>query len=270
LLLISGPNGAGKSTVAPALIREVLGGAPFVNADVIARGIAGKRADEAAFEAGRLAIERIRELITAKQDFAFESTLASRSLARWLGDAKGRGYTVFLAYVWVPRAEVSIDRVARRVASGGHNVPEEVIRRRYERSLENLRSLYLPLADLWRVYDHTEAGRPALVATGSGAGDPDVHDADAWRRVTGTMGLRESPVAYEVGTENVEARLLDAMRIATGHALLKHKLLRQSIVTYDLEGNIFHVPPDEIDTGLSPEEEEEAIATAGHGTWFSQ
>jgi hypothetical protein len=84
------------------------------------------------------------------------------------------------------------------------------------------------------------------------------------------MGLRESPVAYEVGTENVEARLLDAMRIATGHALLKHKLLRQSIVTYDLEGNIFHVPPDEIDTGLSPEEEEEAIATAGHGTWFSQ
>lgn len=83
------------------------------------------------------------------------------------------------------------------------------------------------------------------------------------------MELREEP-AVESYDEEREMRILNAMRIATGDALLKHKLLRQPIITYDLEGNIFEIPPDEIVTHLTPEEEEGAIATAGHGTWFLQ
>jgi predicted ABC-type ATPase len=271
LLLIGGPNGAGKSTVAPGLIRELLGSAPFVNADVIARGIAGASgADDVAYEAGRRALERIRDLLEASAPFAFESTLSSRSLARTLSEARDRGYRITLAYVWVPSAEVAIQRVARRVAGGGHGVPPEVVRRRYSRSLANLRELYLPLADAFRIYDHSVAGEPALVARGGRGRAVTVYDGETWERIQRTMELREAPAFEYEHDEERELRILNAMRIATGDALLKHKLLRQPIVTYDLDGNIFHISPEEIVTHLTAEEEAEAIATAGHGTWFVQ
>jgi predicted ABC-type ATPase len=274
LLLIGGPNGAGKSTVAPGLIGELLGTAPFVNADVIARGIAGAaKADDVAYEAGRRALQRIRDLLEARASFAFESTLSSRSLANTLTGARGAGYRVTLAYVWVPSAEVAIERVARRVAGGGHGIPEDVIGRRYARSLANLRDLYLPLADAFRIYDHSNAGQPQRVAEQSEGGRPVVYDVDTWMEIQQSMdethALREEPAIYDA-EEELSLRILNAMRICTGDTLLKHKLLRQPIVTYDREGNIFHVPPDEIVTHLTPEEEAEAIATAGHGTWFVQ
>jgi predicted ABC-type ATPase len=274
LLVIGGPNGAGKSTVAPGLIGELLGRAPFVNADVIARGIAGPgKADEVAYEAGRRALERVRDLLEARSSFAFESTLSSRTLANTLSRARADGYLVTVAYVWVPSAEVAIERVARRVAGGGHDIPADVIRRRYGRSLANLRELYLPLADAFRIYDHSVAGEPKRIAERAKGSRPIVYDDNAWMEIRRSMEeagqLREELATYDA-EEELSRRILNAMRICTGDALLKHKLLRQPIVTYDLEGNIFHIPPDEIVTHLTPEEEAEAIATAGHGTWFVQ
>ncbi len=271
LLLIGGPNGAGKSTVAPGLIRELLGDAPFVNADTIARGMAGPlRQDAVAMAAGRRALDLIGGLIAEQSSFAFESTLSSRSLARTLAKAREAGFRVTLAYVWVPSPEVAIERVGRRVRSGGHSIPPDVIRRRYLRSLANLGELYLPLADVFRIYDHTVAGSPTIVARGRHGRAGTVYDASIWSRIMRSMELREEAALTYDQDEELELRILNAMRVCTGEALLKHKLLRQSIVTYDLDGNIFHVPPDEIVTHLTPEEEAEAFETAGHGTWFSQ
>jgi predicted ABC-type ATPase len=271
-LLIGGPNGAGKSTIAPALIRELLGEAPFVNADVIARGMAGPaRQDDVAMAAGRRALERIAGLIGEGSSFAFESTLSSRSLARTLSGAKGKGYRVTLVYVWVPSPQVSVQRVTHRRDSGGHFIPPDVVLRRYARSLANLRNLYLPLADAFRIYDHSTAGAPLLVARGRLGRPNTVYDGASWQRIRRSMSLEEEAAAlYDEADEEREQRILDAIRVCTGETLLKHKLLRQSIVTYDLDGTIFHIPPEEIQTHLTAEEEAEAFATAGHGTWFSQ
>lgn len=119
-----------------------------------------------AFEAGRRAPERLRRCSKRGEPFAFESTLSSRSLAGTIVDARETGYRLTLVYIWVPSADVAIERVARRKAGGGHGVPPEVVRRRYGLSLANLRDLYLPLADTFRIYDHSVAGEPRRIIEG--------------------------------------------------------------------------------------------------------
>lgn len=268
LLLVGGPNGAGKSTVAPRLIDEVLGGAPFVNADVIARGLAGRESERNAIRAGRLALEQIRTLIGRRESLAFESTLSSRTLVGWLQEARDAGYRIHLVYVWVPSAEESVRRVGQRVRSGGHAVPEEDVRRRYERGIANFRELYRDLADIWYIYDNSVKGDPRLVAVGQGRRTDLVFEPERWGRIEKAMELRESAIAYDFDEAAID-RVSRAMRLGVGEALLKHKLLRQPVISGDLDGNVWEVQPDDIETGLTPEEEAEAIATAGHGTWFS-
>ncbi|HET7738140.1 MAG TPA: AAA family ATPase, partial [Tepidiformaceae bacterium] len=257
LLLIGGPNGAGKSTVAPRLIEEVLGGAPFVNADVIARGLAGRESERNAIRAGRLALEQIRALLERRESFAFESTLSSRTLVGWLEEARGAGYRVHLVYVWVPSAEESVRRVGQRVRSGGHAVPEEDVRRRYERGISNFREMYLPLADTWRMFSNAEGEGPRLVASGRGS-QSRVYDVGTWIRIRRSMELREEPAVYDLDRA-ADKRITEAMRLGVGEALLKHKLLRQPVISGDLDGNVWEVQPDDIETGLTPEEEAEAI-----------
>ena len=168
VVVIAGPNGAGKSTVAPGLLREHLGVGEFVNADVIARGLSAFNPEGVAREAGRIMLVRLRELAAERADFAYETTLASRTFAPWIAGLRATGYTFTLLYVWVPDPSLSVARVARRVSAGGHHVPSEVVRRRYYGGLRNFFTLYRPLADLWRVYDNSMSGPPRLVAEGSG------------------------------------------------------------------------------------------------------
>lgn len=166
IVLIGGPNGAGKSTIAETVIGEYLGIAEFVNADVIARGLSGFDPDRAALQAGRVMLTRLRELAMARANFAFESTLASRSFAPWLKELVSSGYEVNLVYVWLGSGRLATSRVKARVRRGGHAVPEETVLRRYGRSVSNFFILYLPIATRWRVYDNSTE-RLHVVAYGS-------------------------------------------------------------------------------------------------------
>lgn len=164
LIIFAGPNGAGKSSHAGAIL-ESLGIATFVNADLIARGLIGYDTGLAAFAAGRIMLARVSELARAKADFAFESTLASRTFARFIRTCKANGYLVSINYFSLATVEDAIRRVARRVAMGGHTIPEADIRRRFDRSAANFFNLYSPLADELSVFDNTDDGEAHIIAT---------------------------------------------------------------------------------------------------------
>jgi predicted ABC-type ATPase len=153
VIVIAGPNGAGKSTMAPALLRDTLGLLEYVNADTIAEGLSAFAPEDASFDAGRVMLKRLRELADERKDFAFETTLASRTYAHWLGGLKESGYRVHISFLWLEDVELAVKRVRTRVVSGGHNIPEATIRRRYDRGLTNLFELYMPLVNSWRIYD---------------------------------------------------------------------------------------------------------------------
>jgi predicted ABC-type ATPase len=162
VVVLAGPNGAGKTTSAGGLLSD-LGVTEFVNADIIEREITTPESGSQAFTAGRLMLSRIEELVLRGESFAFETTLASRTFVPLLRDLMANGYESHLVYVWLKDADTSIDRVAARVKLGGHHVPADVIRRRYQRGLRNFFGLYRPLVDSWRVYDNSER-YPVLVA----------------------------------------------------------------------------------------------------------
>jgi predicted ABC-type ATPase len=136
--LIGGPNGSGKTTVAKKLLPNFLGVIEYVNADEIAAGLSPFNPESVAIQAGRLMLERLVTLKCQGIDFAFESTLAARYFARFLRDCQSSGYRLNLIYFWLQSPELALERVHRRVASGGHNIPEDVVRRRYERGRINL------------------------------------------------------------------------------------------------------------------------------------
>lgn len=166
VVIIAGPNGAGKSTLAPFLLRDTFGLLEFVNADTISAGLSAFNVQSVALNAGRVMLTRLRELAANQQNFAFESTLASRSYAPWISRLTEAGYEFHLLFLWLNNAELAIQRVAERVRNGGHQVSEEVIRRRYNRGLDNLFELYLPLAKTWALYDNSGAASPLLIASG--------------------------------------------------------------------------------------------------------
>lgn len=153
VVVISGANGAGKSTLAPYLLRDTFGIREYVNADTIAQGLSAFAPENAAFEAGRIMLKRLNELVSDKKDFAFETTLASRFYARWLSGLQSAGYHFHLIYLWLKNPELAIERVRERVRAGGHNIPEETIKRRFERGRHNFFDLYQPIADSWQVFN---------------------------------------------------------------------------------------------------------------------
>ena len=163
VVIFAGPTGAGKSTHADAIL-AALGIDTFVNADYIARGLSGRNTDAVAFEAGRIMLRRLRQLSEAKTDFAFESTLSSRTFATFLQALKRQGYVVAIYYFSLANAQLAIRRVKLRVALGGHDVPPDVIRRRFGRSLNNFFNLYVPLADEWTLFDNSTVPHAQVVA----------------------------------------------------------------------------------------------------------
>lgn len=166
VIIIAGPNGAGKTTLAPHLLRDRLGLLEYVNADTIAQGLSAFQPEQAAFEAGRIMLKRLRELAEQQKNFAFETTLATRSYAGWLSNLRDEGWRINLIFIWLNSAELAVERVNQRVAAGGHSIPEESILRRYSRGVENFFSLYQALADSWSVYDNSVSPTPILIASG--------------------------------------------------------------------------------------------------------
>jgi predicted ABC-type ATPase len=163
VVIFAGPNGAGKSTHADAIL-AALGIEIFVNADYIARGLSGRHTDAVAFEAGRIMLKRLRQLGEAQADFAFESTLSSRSFAPFLRSLKAQGYAVAIYYFSLANPQMAVRRVKLRVALGGHDVPADVVRRRFGRSLANFFDLYAPLADEWTMFDNSTPPQAKTVA----------------------------------------------------------------------------------------------------------
>lgn len=182
IVMLAGPNGAGKSTAAPALLRDALHVTEFVNADVIAGGLSGFNAEGAAMAAGRVMLGRIRELAERRVNFAFETTMASRSFAPWLQQLKSSGYSVHVVFLWLPTVELAERRVAERVALGGHDVPAATIRRRHHSGLRNFFTLYKPLASSWRLYD-ASGPTPEFIAGQVDRARVQVYDRDKWARV---------------------------------------------------------------------------------------
>ncbi len=171
LVVVAGPNGSGKSTAAPALLRDYLGVTEFVNADIIAQGLSAFASENVAMQAGRLMLDRLKELAALRSDFAFETTLASRSFAPWLQRLRAGGYRAHLLFLWLPSPEMAVARVASRVEQGGHNVPDEVVVRRYHAGLCNFFRLYMPIVDAWLLFDNSPREGSELIARGrKGAG----------------------------------------------------------------------------------------------------
>lgn len=162
LYIIAGCNGAGKTTASMTVLPEVLHCREIVNADEIAKGLSPFRPEEVAVQAGRLMLERIDRLLTRGETFAIETTLATRSYAGLVRRAKAAGYTVLLLFFWLPSPEMAEMRVAQRVAEGGHDIPREVIRRRYWLGLRNLLEIYAPEVDVWSMYDNGGPMRPIV------------------------------------------------------------------------------------------------------------
>lgn len=183
VFVLAGPNGAGKSTVAGVLLPVELRVSDFVNADFIAQALTPHAPETSAMEAGRMMLRRIRELRDARRTFAFESTLASRTFGPFLRDAQQLGYLVHIVYVSLRNADLAARRVRLRVSRGGHDIPEETVRRRFGRSLRNLFEIYLPLADGWSVWDNS--GRaPLLVARGGAGQTTTIIEHEPWERLS--------------------------------------------------------------------------------------
>jgi len=163
LYIIAGCNGAGKTTASYTILPEILDCKEFVNADEIAKGLSPFQPEKVAIEAGRIMLNRIRELIDMSEDFAFETTLSTRSYIHTVDKAKKKGYNVILLFFWLQKIDLAIERVRERVKEGGHNIPEDVIRRRYHKGINNLFNLYLPIVDTVLIFDNSE-GKHDLIA----------------------------------------------------------------------------------------------------------
>ncbi|SRR6266568_544020 len=183
VVVIGGPNGAGKTTTAPRLLQQALEVSEFVNADAIALGLSAFRPESAALAAGRAMLARLKVLAEGRVDFAFETTLASRSFAPWLRGLRAAGYHVHLAFLALPDADLAVARVAERVRSGGHSVPEDVIRRRFTAGLANFFGLYAPVLDTWQMLDNSAPSGPRPIAVRRAGGDVEVLDTAAWENL---------------------------------------------------------------------------------------
>jgi predicted ABC-type ATPase len=156
LYIISGCNGAGKTTASYSVLPDMLNCREFVNADEIARGLSPFQQDKMAIQAGKIMLNRIQDLINQGVDFAFETTLATKSYVQLIRTAQDKGYQVTLLFFWLNSPKLAIERVEARVLSGGHNIPTDVILRRYDRGIENFSKLYAPICDFWMLIDNSE------------------------------------------------------------------------------------------------------------------
>ena len=163
LYIIAGCNGAGKTTASFTILPDILNCKEFVNADEIAKGISPFQPEKVAIEAGRIMLNRINDLLEKNENFAFETTLASKSYRHTILAARKKNYTVSLLYFWLNSVDLAKERVKNRVLEGGHNIETTVIERRYINGITNLFNIYLPIVDKAFIFDNSE-GTHILIA----------------------------------------------------------------------------------------------------------
>jgi predicted ABC-type ATPase len=164
LYIIEGCNGAGKTTASFTILPEIINCKEFVNADEIARGLSPFQPEKVAFESGRIMLKRIDDLLNQNENFAFETTLSTKSYKNKIIIAKEKGFTVTLIFFWLQNVELAKERVLTRVLEGGHNIEPEIIERRYINGIKNLFKIYLSIVDRFLIYDNS-AGIHQLIAS---------------------------------------------------------------------------------------------------------
>lgn len=179
IYIIAGCNGAGKSTAANVILPQFLNCKEFVNADSIAAGLSPFQPDTVSFQAGRIMLSRIKELISERSTFAFETTLITKSYVNIIKEAKAKKYKIVLFYFWLNSVELALARIADRVKKGGHNIPKDVVIRRYTRSLENLLNLFMPICDKWYIKDNSSEIY-SEVAKGRLSNSTRIYDNEKW------------------------------------------------------------------------------------------
>ena len=177
LYIISGCNGAGKTTASYTVLPEILDCREFVNADEIARGLSPFNSESMAIEAGRLMLKRIEELLEKEETFSIETTLATKSYINLVRRAQAKGYSVKVLFFWLNSPELALQRVAERVAKGGHNIPEPVIRRKYVAGIRNFFRLFMSEVDYWDIYDNS--GYPAIQVACGGKDEETIVKVDS-------------------------------------------------------------------------------------------
>lgn len=174
LYIIAGCNGAGKTTASFTVLPEIFGCRNFINADEIAQGLSPLCPANVAIDAGRIMLQRIEKLLKSRCSFAIETTLATRSYRSLIAKAHALGYFVELIYVWLCSVGLATERVKRRVAEGGHDIPEEVIERRYRQGIRNLFDIFIPAVDAWTIVDNSY-GSLEIVAASEGIVNRDTY-----------------------------------------------------------------------------------------------
>jgi predicted ABC-type ATPase len=253
LYIVAGPNGAGKTTYVRDFLPQEMRCKEFVNADLIAAGLSPFAADKAAFQAGRIMLERLRELAGRREDFSFETTLSGRAYAAWLAEIRRAGYRVRLDFLWIPDLTITNRRVEQRVRKGGHDIPEEVQRRRFQLGIRNLAELYRPLIDWWRLYDNT-GSRPHLVAQERN-GVLEVADAARLATIEESASVRFMPATPDprleepmpMTFEEETRRSLRAMRRAYARVVLENKSYGLPVIQWRDGVGVVEVPPEQLE-----------------------
>ena len=181
LYIIAGPNGAGKTTASYTILPEIFHCKEFINADEIARGISPFNPDTVSIQAGRIMLKRFSELLERGETFAIETTLSLKSYVKFIKRAKEREYEITLLFLWLNSPELAMTRVKTRVKEGGHNIPAEVIERRYYTGLKNLFHLYIPIVNNWLLVDNS--GEEFQVIAEGSENEIIIKNKDIWSKL---------------------------------------------------------------------------------------
>ena len=179
--IIAGCNGAGKTTASYTILPEILECDEFVNADEIAKGLSPFKPERAGILAGRLMLQKIKTLVNSEQDFAFETTLSTRSYQNFVLEAQKNGFSVTILFFWLSSQNLAVKRVETRVKEGGHRIPENVIRRRYENGLKNFFTIFKELVDDWMFIDNS--GEPYQIIAEGAKEDEEIGNAKIWHNL---------------------------------------------------------------------------------------
>ena len=180
IIVIAGCNGAGKSTIAPHLLRDAFGLKDFVNADTIAQGLSAFSPESVSLEAGRLMLKRLKDLANGRKNFSFETTLATRFYANWLAELQQNSFEFHLIFLWLESPELAFERVRSRVNQGGHDIPQDLIYRRYFKGLRNFFGLYKPIANTWTFFDNS---RNAEIIAKGFQGKDGIFNQKVWSKI---------------------------------------------------------------------------------------
>lgn len=250
LFIIAGPNGAGKTTYARDFLVDKMRCHEFVNADLIAAGISPSAPADADLEAGRIMTRRLRQLVAERKDFAFESTLSGYGYIPLLEETRSAGYRIRLDFLWLASLDVARERIRQRVCKGGHDIPDDVQRRRFPKGLRMLVGHYRLLLDEWRIHDNTGDHPLPVVSVRDGLLTVDDAPKLAAIEATGTLRIVEAKPgerveeAATIVDDEVNRRSLRALRRAYARVVLENLSYGLPVIQWRADRGVVAVPAE--------------------------